>query len=154
MKKAIAILLCVVMLSSFACFFAFADDAAPAETVTYTFYDEDESTVLATVTVEKGKTPVGPENPVKPRQDGDPEWEFSGWRGEDGRTYYKGTLPVADGDKIFVATYKKLHDNEAEGNITIMSFLASIFERLNKIFDQIKTYYQELEKSVVKLLDL
>lgn len=152
MKKVVSILLCAVMLFSFACVFAFAEDAAPAETVTITFYDEDGRTVLDTVVVEKGKNPVGPPAPVKPRQDGDPEWEFSGWLGEDGKTYYSGTLPVANSDMTFTATYKKIHDNEAEGNITIMSFIASIFERLNKIFAQLSTYYNEIEASVKKLL--
>ena len=55
MKKVVSILLCAVMLFSFACVFAFAEDAAPTETVTITFYDEDGRTVLDTVVVEKGK---------------------------------------------------------------------------------------------------
>ena len=151
MKKVVAILLCVVMLFSFACVFAYADDETPAETVTITFYDED-GTTLAVVTANKGESPVGPPAPTKPRQDGDPEWEFSGWLGEDGKTYYSGTLPIANSDMSFTATYKKIHDNEAEGNITIMSFLASIFERLNKIFTQLSTYYQQLADSVNTLL--
>ena len=151
MKKVVSIFLCAVMLFSFACVFAFAEDETPAETVTITFYDED-GTTLAVVTANKGESPVGPPAPTKARQDGDPEWEFSGWLGEDGKTYYSGTLPVANGDMSFTATYKKLYDNEAEGNITIMSFLASIFERLNKIFAQISTYYKELAESVERLL--
>ena len=149
MKKVLAIFLCAVMLFSFACVFAFAEDA---ETVTVTFVQDDGTTVIDTVVVEKGKVPVGPPAPSKPRVDGDPEWEFSGWQAPDGEIYYSNTLPAANSDTIYVATYKKLHDNEAEGNITIMSFLASIFERLNKIFDQLKTYYNELADSVQKLL--
>ena len=152
MKKVLAILLCVAMLFSCAAVFAFADDAAPAETVTIIFYDEDGTTVLDTVVVEKGQTPVGPPAPVKARQDGDPEWEFSGWLGEDGKTYYSGTLPVANSDMSFTATYKKLYDNEAEGRITLISFISSIFARLNKLFAQISTYYEELAASVQKLL--
>lgn len=152
MKKVLAIILCAVMLFSCAAVFAFADDATPAETVTIIFYDEDGTTVLDTVVVEKGQTPVGPPAPVKARQDGDPEWEFSGWLGEDGKTYYSGTLPVANSDMSFTATYKKLYDNEAEGNITIMSFITSIFARLNKLFAAISTYYEELAASVKKLL--
>ncbi|MBR6313534.1 MAG: hypothetical protein IKR49_02720 [Clostridia bacterium] len=151
MKKVLAILLCVVMLFSCAAVFAFADDAAPAETVTITFYDDD-NTVLNIVVVEKGQVPVGPPAPVKARQDGDPEWEFSGWLGEDGKTYYSGTLPVANSDMSYIATYKKLYDNEAEGNITLISFISSIFARLNKLFAQISTYYEELAASVQKLL--
>ena len=151
MKKVLSILLCAVMLFSFASVFAFADDAAPAETVTITFYDEDGS-VLTTVTANKGESPVGPPAPTKPRQDGDPEWAFSGWLGADGQTYYSNSLPIANEDMSYTATYKKLHDNEAEGNITIMSFLASIFQRLNKLFAQISTYLEELKDSVTKLL--
>ena len=144
MKKCLAILLCVVMLFSFAAVFAFAEGET-AETVTVTFYDEDGTTVLATVSAVKGTSPVGPENPTKARQDGDPEWEFKGWIGEDGNVYYRNTLPVV------TAKYVKLYDNE--DNITIMSFLASIFERLNKIFAQISTYFEELTKSVQNLID-
>lgn len=152
MKKVLSILLCVVMLSSCVCLFAFAEDTAPAETVTYTFYDDDGTTVLGSVTANKGETPVGPPAPVKPRQDGDPEWEFSGWLCSDGKTYYSGTLPVASQDLTFTATYKKLHDNTDNGDITIMTFLTSIFARLNKIFAQISTYFEELTKSVQNLL--
>ena len=44
----------------------------------------------------------------------------------------------------------KLYDNE--DNITIMSFLSSIFARLNKIIAQISTYFEELTKSIQKLI--
>ena len=152
MKKLLSILLCVVMLFSCVCVIACAEDAAPAETVTITFYDEDGSTVLATVTANKGESPVGPAAPTKPRQDGDPEWVFDGWLGADGNKYYSGTLPVANSDMSYTATYKKINDNEAEGNITIMSFIASIFQRLNKIYAQLATYIDELTKSFQKLL--
>ena len=150
MKKCIAILLSVVMLFSFATVFAFADDATPAETVTVTFYDEDGTTVLAVVTADKGTSPVGPPAPTKPRQDGDPEWEFKGWVAADGQEYYSNTLPIANEDTSYTAKYVKLYDNE--DNITIMSFLSSIFARLNKIIAQISTYFEELTKSIQKLI--
>ena len=149
MKKCLAILLCVVMLFSFAAVFAFADDET-AETVTVTFYDEDGKTVIATVSAVKGTSPVGPPNPTKPRQDGDPEWEFKGWVDANGNEYYRNTLPAANEDTSYTAKYAKMYDDE--DNITIMSFLASIFERLNKIFAQISTYFEELTKSVQKLI--
>ena len=153
MKKVLSVLLCAVMLCSCVCLFAFADDTAPAETVTYTFYDEDGTTVLGTVTANKGETPVGPPAPSKPWQDGEAEWEFSGWLCTDGKTYYSGTLPVATQDLTFTETFKKLHDNTDNGDITIMTFLASIFQRLNKIIAQISTYFEELTKSIQKLMN-
>jgi len=149
MKKCLAVLLCVVMLFSFATVFAFADNET-AETVTVTFYDEDGVTVLATVAATKGTSPVGPPNPTKARQDGDPEWEFKCWVDAEGNEYYRNTLPVANADTSYTAKYVKLYDNE--DNITIMSFLSSIFARLNKIFAQISTYLEELTKSVQKLI--
>ena len=149
MKKLVAIMLCFVMLFSFAAVFAFAEGET-AETVTVTFYDEDGKTVIDTVSAVKGTSPVGPENPTKARQDGDPEWEFKGWIGEDGNVYYRNTLPVVTEDTSFTAKFVKMYDDE--DNITIMSFLASIFERLNKIFAQISTYFEELTKSVQNLI--
>ena len=149
MKKCLAVLLCVVMLCSFAAVFAFADDET-AETVTVTFYDEDGTTVIAMVAAAKGTSPVGPPNPTKARQDGDPEWEFKGWVDANGNEYYRNTLPVVNEDTSFTAKYAKMYDDE--DNITIMSFLASIVARLNKIFAQISTYFEELTKSVQKLL--
>jgi len=149
MKKLVAIMLCFVMLFSFAAVFAFAEGET-AETVTVTFYDEDGTTVLATVPAVKGTSPVGPPNPTKARQDGDPEWEFKGWVDANGNEYYRNTLPVVTEDTSFTAKFVKMYDDE--DNITIMSFLASIFERLNKIFAQISTYFEELTKSVENLL--
>ena len=153
MKKVLAVLLCVAMLCSCVCLFAFADDTAPAATYTYTFYDEDGTTLIQAVPADAGTTPVGPPAPEKPWHDGEAEYAFSGWVcNEDGQTYYSGTLPVATRDLTFVATFKKLHDNTDNGDITIMTFLASIFQRINKIMAQISTYFEELTKSVQNLL--
>ena len=150
MKKCLAILLCAVMLFSCAGIFAFADDETPAETVTITFFDEDGTTVLATVTANKGEKFAGPANPTKPREDGDPEWEFKGWVATDGQEYYSNTLPVAYEDTYYVAKFVKMYDDE--DNLTLMQFLASIFSRINKIFAQISTYLEELTKSIQGLL--
>ncbi len=152
MKKALSVLLCVAMLCSCICLFAFADDAAPAATYTYTFYDDDNTTVLGTASAAQGESPVGPPAPTKPRQDGDPEWVFSGWLGDDGQTYYSSSLPAATRDMTFTATYKDPYNHSDEGDITIMSFLTSIFARLNKIFAQISTYFKELTESIQKLM--
>ena len=152
MKKVLSVLLCVVMLCSCICLFAFAEDTAPAETFTYTFYDEDGTTVLGAVTAQRGESPVGPTHPTKPRVDGDPEWVFSGWRGDDGEIYYSSSLPAATKDMTFVATYKDPYNHSDEGDITLMSFLASIFARINKLFKQISTYFEELTKSVQNLM--
>lgn len=159
MKKVLAVLLCVAMLCSCICLFAFADDTAPATTYTYTFYDEiltDDGTaavLIGSVSATAGETPVGPPAPTRPHVDGGAEWEFSGWLcREDGKTYYSGTLPVATKDLTFDATYKKMHDNTGEGDITLMTFLASVFQRLNKIFAQISTYFEELTKSIQNML--
>ena len=150
MKKCLAILLCAVMLFSCAGIFAFADDETPAETVTITFFDEDGSTVIDTVTVPKGTAPVGPANPTKGRADGDPEWEFQGWVDTDGNLWQRNTLPEADKDTYYTAKFVKMYDNE--DNLTLMQFLASIFSRINKIFTAISTYLEDLTKSIQNLL--
>ena len=152
MKKVLAVLLCVAMLCSCICLFAFADDAAPA-TYSYTFYDDD-GTLLGEVSAAAGETPVGPAVPEKPWHDGEAEYAFSGWLcREDGQVYYSNTLPVASKNLTFDATYKKLHDDTGEGDITLMTFLASIFQRINKIFAQLSTYFEELTKSIQNMLD-
>ena len=45
-----------------------------------------------------------------------------------------------------------LCNHSDEGDITLMSFLASIFARINKLFKQISTYFEELTKSVQNLM--
>jgi len=149
MKKLVAVLLCVVMLFSFAAVFAFAEDEPAVETVTVTFLDDD-GTVIKTEVVEKGQAPVFPANPTKPRDDGDPEYEFKCWVDENDNEYNRNTLTGVNADMTLTAKYVKKYDDP--DNITIMSFLASIFQRLNKIFAQISTYLEELTKSVQKLI--
>ena len=151
MKKLVAVLLCFVMLFSFAAVFAFAEGETAAETVTVTFYDDDGTTVIAAVETEKGQAPVFPPNPTKARADGDPEWEFKCWVDENDNEYNRNTLTGVNADMTLTAKYVKKYDDP--DNITIMSFLASIFQRLNKIFAQISTYLEELTKSVQKLID-
>ncbi len=154
MKKVLSVLLCVALLFSCVCVFAFAEGEQTTETVNVTFKKADGSTYKI-VEVTKGQVvPVPPAPPAPARQDGDPEWEFDGWKAEDGTIYRSTvTLPAANEDTSYTAVFKKAHDNTDEGEITLMTFLSSIFSRLNKIIAQIGTYFEDLTNSISRMFE-
>ena len=146
------------MLCSCICLFAFADATGP---YTYSFYDEilteDGTTtvLIEAVSAAANQVPDGPAYPTRPHVDGGAEWEFAGWKCEqDGKTYWNGTLPPATQDLTFVASYKKMHDNTDEGDITLLTFISSIFARLNKIFKTLSQYFEDLTTSVSNMLKI
>ena len=160
MKKVLSVILCVAMLCSCICLFAFADATEPAATYTYSFYDEilndDGTTVrvlIVSVQAAAGEVPQGPAYPSRPHVDGGAEWEFGGWKcDQDNKTYWNDTLPGATQDLTLVASYKKMHDNTDEGDITLLTFISSIFARLNKIFKTLSQYFEDLTTSVSNML--
>ncbi len=71
--------------------------SAPTETYTYTFFDEDGTTVLKQKTAEKGASIVPPANPTKP-SDAQYTYTFAGWEG------FTAGMTLT-GDVSFKATY-------------------------------------------------
>lgn len=152
MKKVVSILLCAAMLLSCVCMLAFAEDSQSAETVTITFKYDDGATYTI-LSVPKGKPFLKPTTDPPVRPGGEAGLVFEGWKNAAGTTLYSDTLPAADEDTTYTAVFKKVNDNAGEEEITFMSFFASILSRLNKIFAQIATYFEQLTNSIRHLTD-
>lgn len=135
MKKALSVLLSVLVVLSMFSVMAFAEGTEPP--ITVKFVDDDGTTVIKEIKVEAGASlpQYAPENPVKPDIEGETEYTFKGWVAEDGITYYANTLPTPDGsdlEVIFTASYSA---KDVSGYQSFWKFIESIFERINKIFE-------------------
>ena len=61
------------------------------------------------------------------------EYIFKGWSADGGATTYSGnTLPLATADVTYTAVYA---ENKKGDNLTFWQLVASIFARINKIFE-------------------
>lgn len=152
MKKFLSVFLSVLMLLSVFAVFAAADDAeTPAEeTASYvvTFVDSN-GTVLATQTVEAGKSPKAPAEP-QPYSDASGKiYEFHAWICSlDGQSYSPFDLPAATADTVYTAEYYVTYEPGEQSAVTFFSFLQGIFQNLTKIFaaatNNVKTWTQHL----------
>lgn len=152
MKKALSVLLAVLVAFSMCSVFAFAgnDDAAAGnETTTppITVIFMNNGGVLKETRVQSGAplTPSTPDNPTKNKTE-TTEYIFAGWQQQDAEgnvldknLYQKSTIPavyLAEGEEtktvIYVAVYT---EKDITGNQTFWQFFGSIFERLNMIFE-------------------
>lgn len=133
MKKIIAVLLSVLVLfSAFGvCAFAGDDEAEEPVYYTITFVDYDGSH-LASRQVISGKTVNAPYNPERESTD-DTDYIFRGWTADGGNTIYQAaTLPIATDDVTYTAVYA---EETHKDNLTFWQLVASIFERINMIFE-------------------
>ncbi len=149
MKKALAILLSVLVLFSMCSVMAFAGTADPTP-ITIKFVDGDK--VIKEIAVKNGEilTPYAPENPEKPDTE-TTRYTFAGWQAQDTTgeildetLYQKSTLPspyLAEDEAAKTIIYKAVYtEKDIEGNQTFWSFIASIFERFNLLFE----YFAEI----------
>ena len=150
MKKAIALVLSLLMLVSvFAVFAAAEDGEAPAATTyTVTFIVNGET--FNTQTIAEGETPEPPGDPQPYTVDGT-VYEFSGWTssvGDPDKLYYRNTLPAITSDVTFTAKYVITYEPSENPTVTLFSFLQGIFQNLTKIFaaatDNVKTWTNHL----------
>lgn len=150
MKKALSVLLAVLVVFSMCSVFAFADDTdttgntSTTPPITVLFINDGK--VIKEVKVQSGAmiTPSTPDNPTKQKTD-TTEYVFKGWQQQDAEgnvidenVYPKSTIPSAyleEGETsktvIYVAVYT---EKNITGNQTFWQFFGSIFERLNMIF--------------------
>lgn len=141
MKKALSVLLSMLMIFSMVGVMAFAEGEIESEaTVHVVFYDEDEQTILHDLMVKPGQH-LGPlvVNPEKAETE-TTRYIFKGWKGEDGEVYYDSTLPDPTGEDteiIYVAEYSTEDLTQRQ---TFWNLIESIFERLNLIFQ----YFAEI----------
>ncbi len=134
MKKTLALIL--AMLVAFSMFSVAA--VAADDLVTVKFVDGDK--VLRSSQVAKGSiiTSYVPENPVKEDTD-TTKYTFAGWESSfDGEVYAPNTIPAADYDVTYTAKYV---EEEIKAGQTLLQFFASIFERINLIFQYFATIF-------------
>ena len=131
MKKALALLLAVLVALSMFSVAAFAADGL----VTITFMADNEKTVIKTIEVKPDAvfTPEVPENPTAPVNPEDGyTYTFEGWKSSiDGELYYKGTMNAASEDVTYTAVFSA---KKVEKTQSLLKFFESIFERINEIF--------------------
>lgn len=140
MKKALSVLLSVLMIFSVIGFAVSAEETDPSEYVTVKFYNYD-GTLLSEISVLPGTTELIrgniPENPERAADD-TAEYLFKGWVCNlDGETYYQNTVLVAvtgleAGDVVeFHADYSATKKTTTQ---SFWKFVESVFERINLIF--------------------
>lgn len=137
MKKTLALILAMLVAFSMFSVAAFAEE----DRVTVTFVDH-EGEVIKTCEVKVGEalTPYAPKNPV--REDTDTEkYTFKGWKSDiegDDTLYFYNTFNPADVDVTYTAQYDV---EEVVKGQTLLQFFASIFERINLIFQYFATIF-------------
>lgn len=134
MKKIIAVLLSVLVLFSALSIASFAEgevEEKPVYTITFVDYD---GTHLGSRKVPQGEIISAPENPARAEdKENKIEYIFKGWSSDGGATTYSGnTLPIATADVTYTAVYA---ENKKSENLTFWQLVASIFRRINMIFE-------------------
>ena len=134
MKKIIAVLLSVLLLFSALSVVSFAEgevEEKPIYKITFVDYD---GTPLGSRQVPQGGIISAPENPARAEdKENKIEYIFKGWSSDGGAPTYSGnTLPLATADVTYTAVYA---ENKKGDNLTFWQLVASIFARINKIFE-------------------
>ena len=139
MKKALSLLLSVLMIFSCMSVAVFAEDGTLVPPTSYTilFVDWD-GTVLESKVVKAGDIVTAPANPTRTSDNKKIEYIFKGWSSDDGKTiYHAGTIPIATEDVTYTAIYA---ENNKSDIITFWELVRSIFARINQIFE----YFNEI----------
>lgn len=143
MKKALSLLLSVLMIFSCMTVAVFAEDT-PAQPTYYTIrfvdwdWDGSDTTVIQSTPVAAGEVVTAPANPTRTSDDKNVEYVFKGWSADGGNTiYHAGTIPLATEDVTYTAIYA---ESKKSDNLTFWQLVRSIFERINKIFE----YFAEI----------
>lgn len=135
MKKALSLLLSVLVIFSCMSVAVFAEDETPAPSVYYTikFVDWDGKKIGEDVIARKGDVVPAPANPTRTSDNKKVEYIFKGWSSDGGKTiYHAGTIPVATEDVTYTAIYA---ENNKSDNLTFWELVRSIFARINQIFE-------------------
>lgn len=144
MKKALAVLLSVLVIFSSFAVMAFAQEG---DLITVNFVVDGNT--IKTVQVRAGEilTPYAPENPVKEATE-TAEYTFKGWADADGVLYQQSTLPTPDGSVAEITYTAEFSEEEIVENETLLSFIASIFERINMIIEYFVKIFEGVFESV------
>lgn len=129
MKKALSLLLTVLMLFTIGA--VTLASAAEGDVYTIKFVNYD-GTEIASCTVTEGSIVKAPQNPTRESTE-TTEYIFKGWSADGGKTcYHESTIPLAYGDVTYTAVYG---EQEIDNSMTFWQFIKSIFDRINAIFE-------------------
>lgn len=135
MKKALALLLSLLVAFSMLSVVAVAGDDAEEGLVNIIFVVD--GVTVADVKIQPGDTlaPVTPDNPEK--QDTETiRYTFKGWRSsQDGNLYYKSTIPNPDGSVAQITYTAEFTEEDISEYQSLWNLIESIFERINLIFE-------------------
>lgn len=142
MKKALSVILSMLVIFSMVGVMAFAADEALVNVV---FLDDNGETIHNVQLAEGTNiSSYAPENPSKPDTD-TTEFIFKGWdyvesETDGDRLYYKNGLPTATGETMtFKAVYS---ENDISGYQSFWNLIESIFERINRLFEYFAEIFQ------------
>lgn len=145
MKKALALVLSLLVAFSMFSVMAFAADSEANPPIRVVFYVDNE--IVKDVYVHDGTilTPYAPANPTKADTD-TTEYTFKGWQTEgDDNFYYQNTLPVAklaEGETTKEIVYTAVFaEEDISGRQSFWNLVESIFARINLIFEYFATIF-------------
>lgn len=136
MKKALSLVLAMLVLFSMTAFMASAEDL-----VTVKFIND--GVVVHEVHIEAGASiaEYAPENPSKTATE-TTEYTFKGWRCDlDGELYYENTLPVVPEEATAITFTAEYSESDVEVRQTFWNLVESIFHRINLIFQYFATIF-------------
>lgn len=138
MKKALSVVLAMLVLFSMTAFMASAQE----DLVTVQFINDGAVVFEAQIAPGENLADYEIKNPSKTATE-TTEYIFSGWVCDyDGVTYYQNTLPVVPEDAeaiVFVADYM---EKDIEVRQTFWNLVESIFHRINLIFQYFATIFE------------
>ena len=133
MKKALSVVLALIVALSMFSVMAFAGDLVNVKFVV-------DGATKADVSVEAGTilTQYVPEV-IQEYETDTTRYTFKGWQAEgDDTIYYSNTLPKAEADVVYVAVYA---EKDISGNQSFWNFIETLFERLNLLFEYFATIF-------------
>lgn len=136
MKKALSLVLAMLVAFSMFAVVAAAEGEATENTVKVTFIINEDPRVEEVVYLKKGEilTPYTPENPEKADTD-TTRYTFKGWlSSEDGEIYYRSTIPTPAEGTTEVTYTAVFAEEDISGRQSFWNLVESIFERINMIF--------------------
>lgn len=137
MKKALSLVLAMLVLFSMTAFMASAEE----NLVSVKFYNDEAVVFEAQLAPGANLVEYKIENPSKTATE-TTEYTFKGWECNlDGKLYYENTLPVVPEGVTEIIFTAKYSESDVEVRQTFWNLVESIFNRINLIFQYFATIF-------------